>query len=245
MTTHAWQEQFRRTAYSWLLGDFPPEQFPVVAIIPFENPDLFDPEPLASKLTNKTKVGSFIIGQHKNISVAISSPKFGAPAVAMAIDVLGLTDVQKIIGIGYCGRLTGDMKCGDLIIHTASFIDEGTSHLYKNNQNIVSADSFMIQKFLQKAMHLGVRVHSGPIWSTDGILRESEDKIRSFRAKGAIAVDMESSAAFTVGAFFHKHVASVLVCSDNPVTNEQADLNGLRRGYGQAIHLALETIASS
>lgn len=240
-----WQERFRQTAYSWLLGRFPPEKFPEVAIIPFENPDLFDPTELISQLSNTTKVETFTLGIYKGKALAISSPKFGAPAAAMAIDVLGLTSARKIIGVGYCGRLADDMKCGDLIIPTASFIDEGTSRLYENVQDTASTNAYIVQRLLQKATDLGFRVHSGIIWSTDGILRESENKIRSFKAKGAIAVDMESSAAFTVGSFFHKHVASVLIGSDNPVINEQANIDELRRGFKQAIQLVLETIASS
>ena len=31
----SWVEKFRRTAYSWLLGELPPQEFPEVVIIPF------------------------------------------------------------------------------------------------------------------------------------------------------------------------------------------------------------------
>lgn len=245
MEPNSFQTRFRKTAYSWLLGDYPPEQFPQVAIIPFENPDLFDPTPLVSQLTGTAKAGSFTVGKYKNTRVAVSSPKFGAPAAAMAVDVLGLTSVHDIIGIGYCGLLLDAIMCGDLVIPTAALIDEGTSHLYDNADKKSLSDPRIVHRLLKQAKNLNISTHSGIIWSTDGILRESDEKIRAYYDQNAIAVDMESSAAFTAGSFYNKNIASVLIGSDNPRTNEQADLNRLRTGYRQAIQLVLETVAST
>ena len=172
----------------------------------------------------------------------MSNSKFGAPAVAMTLDVLSLTPVQNIIGIGYCGRLNKKIKCGDLIIPTLSQIDEGTSFQYGNNTLVSYSNNALVKKIQEICIHLSIPHHVGPIFSTDGILREDEAKLSSFVKKGAIAVDMESSSAFTVGSHFNKRIASILVGSDNPLEKENAVYEKLQKGYSQAIQVALETL---
>ncbi|MBI2641372.1 hypothetical protein HYW87_02135 [Candidatus Roizmanbacteria bacterium] len=237
-----WIEKFRNTAYSWLLGDFPRHKFPSVAIIPFENPDLYDEVPLLSQLKKIQYINTFIFGLYKNTPIAISSPKFGAPAVAMTLDVLSLTPVQTIIGIGYCGRLNKNIACGDIVIPISSYIDEGTSRQYGNKKLQSYASGVLIEKTQSTCNRLLIKHHVGLIWSTDGILRETDEKLSYFSRKKAIVVDMESSAAFTVGRHFNKSVASILVGSDNPLSGENMVLEKLRTGYANAVKTALETL---
>jgi purine-nucleoside phosphorylase len=235
-----WEDVFRETAYSWLLGDFPRAEFPSVALIPFENPDLYSAQTILPFLDESRQVGTFIFGLYKGLPVAVSGPKFGAPAVGMTLDVLSLTPAQTIIGVGYCGRLKPGVACGDLIVPTSSFIDEGTSGHYAVQQTVAYADLGLVEEIRSTCDRFGVSHAAGSIWSTDGILRETRGKIDRYVVKGAIAVDMESSAAFTVGRYFSKKVASILVGSDNPVSEEAAVLDNLREGYAKAIEIALE-----
>lgn len=237
----SWTDTFRKTAYSWLLGEYPPHEFPSVAIIPFENPDMYDATSTSSQLNNLKKINSFMFGTYHGIPIALSNPKFGAPAVAMTLDVLSLTQVKIIIGVGFCGRLHKDIKCGDLIIPSSSYIDEGTSSQYGNSTFISHSNSFLVNAIQKSCVRLSVPHHSGPIFSTDGILREDNAKLDKFVQKGALAVDMESSAAFTIGNYFNKQVASILVGSDNPLEKENAVYEKLQTGYSHAIRVALET----
>lgn len=235
-----WPDTFRKTAYSWLLGELSPHEFPSVAIIPFENPDLYDATSALSQLNDLKKINSFMFGTYHGIPIALSNPKFGAPAAAMTLDVLSLTQVTTIIGIGYCGRLHKKIKCGDLIIPTLSYIDEGTSSQYRNKLSASHSNQKLVEHLQKTCVRFSISHHLGPIFSTDGILREDDTKLKNFVEKGALAVDMESSAAFTVGNHFNKNVASILVGSDNPLNGENADYKKLQKGYSHAIRVALE-----
>ncbi|MEK7079390.1 MAG: hypothetical protein AAB929_04945 [Patescibacteria group bacterium] len=241
----SWTDTFRKTAYSWLLGEYPPHKFPPVAIIPFENPDMYDAASSLSLLSEVKKANSFVFGKYQGVSIALSNPKFGAPAVAMTLDVLSLTRVKTIIGVGFCGRLHKNIKCGDLIIPTSSFIDEGTSSQYEKNLSSSHSNPKLVEHIQKTCVHLSIPHHLGPIFSTDGILREDEAKLENFVQKGARAVDMESSVAFTVGNYFNRQVASILVGSDNPLEKENAIYEKLQKGYSQAIQVALEVARTS
>ena len=160
------------------------------------------------------------------------------------MDVLALTPARVIIGVGYCGRLSYEIDCGDLIIPKGAFIDEGTSRQYGNTSSQSQADGKLVEKIQDVCDRLSIKHHVGLVWSTDGTLREHEKKIASYDNKGAIGVDMESSAAFTVGEHFRRQTASILVGSDNPLKREGASLERLRDGYSKAVQVALETAIS-
>jgi purine-nucleoside phosphorylase len=53
------------------------------------------------------------------------------------------------------------------------------------------------------------------VWSTDAPFRETQAKVLGYQRQGALAVEMECSALFTVGAFRSAEVAALLVVSDD------------------------------
>jgi uridine phosphorylase len=59
-----------------------------------------------------------------------------------------------------------------------------------------------------------VNFHSGAIWSTDAIYRETCEKVKYFQRRDAIAVEMEMSALFTVAKFRGVDLGAIAVVSD-------------------------------
>ncbi len=57
-------------------------------------------------------------------------------------------------------------------------------------------------------------VHEGRVWSTDAPFRETVKKVIHYQQAGALAVDMETSALFTVASFRGILMAVALVVSD-------------------------------
>ena len=60
----------------------------------------------------------------------------------------------------------------------------------------------------------GRRLHRGPVWTTDAPFRETPAKVSDYQRRGALAVEMECSALFTVAAFRAVSAAALLVVSD-------------------------------
>lgn len=54
----------------------------------------------------------------------------------------------------------------------------------------------------------------GPVWSTDGVYRETRAKFRRFKSEGVLAVNMETSAVFALAKYRKIEAASVQVISD-------------------------------
>jgi purine-nucleoside phosphorylase len=133
----------------------------------------------------------------------------------MVLETLIAWGAQKIIFLGWCGSLSEKVKIGDIIVATAAIIDEGTSGHYKNNETRLSFPSAsMLSKLNNVLKQNQIDYHNGAIWSTDAIYRETTEKVKYFQSQGAIGVEMEISALFTVAKFRGVDLAAMAVVSD-------------------------------
>jgi purine-nucleoside phosphorylase len=142
-------------------------------------------------------------------------PLIGAPYAAMIIESLKVWGVEKILFLGWCGAVSGQVRAGDIILPESAMVDEGTSGHYCDPSCRVALPARMLVHQLQLALqHHGAPVHRGAVWTTDAIFRETVEKVKHYQSKGALAVEMELSAIFTVAAFREMEAAGVLVVSD-------------------------------
>jgi purine-nucleoside phosphorylase len=62
--------------------------------------------------------------------------------------------------------------------------------------------------------------HKGMVWTTDALLKETKEIVNDVINKGAIAVDMITSAFLTIANVYKKKATALLVVSDNLITGE-------------------------
>jgi purine-nucleoside phosphorylase len=73
----------------------------------------------------------------------------------------------------------------------------------------------MQQAIADALKQAGATAKKGTVWSTDAVFRETPSKVLRFRKRGAVAVEMEASALFSVGRFRKVKVGALLVVSDD------------------------------
>lgn len=147
--------------------------------------------------------------------VALVGPLVGAPYAAMLVERLIAWGACEILFYGWCGTLTPAVGIGGLLLPAAALIDEGTSRLYAPRRRKSAADP-ALQGRLQAACRAeGLSALRGPVWTTDAPFCETPRRLAAFRRRGALAVEMECSALFTVGAVLGAAAAALLVVSDD------------------------------
>jgi len=117
-----------------------------------------------------------------------------------------------IIEVGLAGGLQEFLKPADIIVVTEAIRDEGTSYHYLPPGVKVESSQRLRETLIERSN--GIRHFVGPVWSTDGVYRETLGKFRRFRDSGVLAVDMETSAIFAVAKYRGVEVASAQVISD-------------------------------
>jgi len=236
-----WIESFRETAVGWLLGsEAAPGRLPKVVLLPMENPDVYDDGWIKESASDLEACGTLTVATVGGSRIAFSSPKFGAPAVAMAVDVFAKAGFQAVVGVGFCGGLQSEVKCGDLVLPSAALREEGASHQYASADHAAACSPTALELALQCADKLDLAVKTGAICTTDGILRETRDKVERWHDAGCLGVDMETAALYTVASAMGMDAVAILIASDNVYQREQTDLDRLREGWRSATRLALE-----
>jgi uridine phosphorylase len=146
---------------------------------------------------------------------SMTGPFVGAPYAVMILETLIAWGARKIIVFGFCGAVSPDVKIGEIVIPTGSIIDEGTSKQYAKDECDEAYPSTQLVKQTKAELEKSnLTFHEGTIWSTDAIFRETREKVEFYQRKGILAVEMETSALFTVGSFRKVDVSALLVVSD-------------------------------
>jgi uridine phosphorylase len=144
---------------------------------------------------------------------SVAGPMIGAPYAVMILETLIAWGARKFLFFGWCGAISGNVNIGDIIIPTASIIDEGTSKHY--SQTEIGYPVVNIQNQTKRVLkNCGIEFIEGTIWTTDGIYRETREKVDFYQSQGALAVEMETSALFSAGKFRDVAIGAILVVSD-------------------------------
>ncbi len=153
--------------------------------------------------------------QDKKFEPALAGPMVGAPYAVMILESLITWGARKFIFFGWCGAVSDEVKIGDIILPTASFIDEGTSrHYLANEKRVVEPSALIVEKIKDSLSGSGATIHEGFVWSTDGVYRETRTKIKAFQRERVLGVDMELSALFSASRYRGVDVGGILVVSD-------------------------------
>ncbi len=151
--------------------------------------------------------------EHRRFTIA--GPFVGAPYMAMLLESLIVWGVDKVLFLGWCGAIAPRVKAGDIIVPDSAMVDEGTSGHYCSPTCHVALPTRSLAEQARLALdHHGAVFHEGAVWTTDAIFRETEEKVKHYQNQGALAVEMELSALFSVAVFRSIQAAGILVVSD-------------------------------
>jgi len=144
----------------------------------------------------------------------VSQFGFGAPALAIQLEMLIALGAKRFIGVGTAGSLIGDVNIGDLVLCNKALRDEGVSYHYVPASEYAYPSEKLNQAIRQTCKNKSMKLKEAPTWTTDAIYRETADEVRRYREMGIQTVDMEASAFFSVARHRGAEAASLFAVSD-------------------------------
>jgi uridine phosphorylase len=151
-------------------------------------------------------------------SLSVAGPMMGAPYAVAILETLIVWGVRKVLYWGWCGGMSPKVGHGDVIIPTAVLSAEGTSRHYHPRIRLddpVEPSPKLVEALGEALSARDLTHHTGTVWTTDAIYRETRDRIAGLQAQGVLAVEMELSALVTVARFRGVELAAGLVVSDD------------------------------
>lgn len=247
-----WGTTFRQVADGWLFSDVD-GKLPETVILPLENADLYDPSLWDGKVDIEQCHRSITFARHGGVGFGILSPKLGAPAAAMAIEAAADRGVRTLIGLGFCGAIAPDLRCGDLLVPTGAVAGDGVSAAYCPERYPAVADRALVAALHESAAHAAppadaapddrLVLHDGLVHSIDAVFLQDSALIERCRALRVAGLDMETSAVLTVARICGIRAATILVASDHPGLGIPTDGPRLSEGARRAMDVALRVVS--
>jgi DeoD family purine-nucleoside phosphorylase len=186
-------------------------------------------------------------GTFEGKSVSVQSTGMGCPSAAIVVEELVQLGVKRLLRVGTCGGLQPDMSLGDLIVAVSAVpADRTVEKLVGFEPHVPTADFALVHGAVHAAKELGKPVRVGPIVSSDLFYNPDGGQYERWSARGILAVEMEASVLFTLGALRNVHAGCLLTVSDVVVEGEFVRISDdeMRAAVDQMTELALRTITA-
>jgi uridine phosphorylase len=147
--------------------------------------------------------------------MAVMHPGVGSALAAGFMEEAIAIGGRKIIACGGAGALQKDLTLGHLIVPTSAVRDEGASYHYLPPSREVKPDPKAVLAILKTLKKHRIPYLTGKTWSTDGLFRETRNKVAMRRKEGCLSVEMECAAFMAVGKYRKIRCGQILYSGDD------------------------------
>ncbi|MEZ4666327.1 MAG: nucleoside phosphorylase [Anaerolineae bacterium] len=189
-------------------------------------------------------------GDYRGKRFSVVSSGIGAPSAAIAVEELVQLGARSIVRVGTMMGIGLPMGC--LVAATGAARFEGTSSAYLDMAFPAVPDWELAQCLIEAARNSGCKVYTGTTATYDAfypkmapsLVKQGIPDLELLRNAGVIALDMETSLLYVLGAYLRLPVVSMCLITNNADPFEVID-NDLRdRGERDLIHAVLNGLIS-
>ncbi len=184
-------------------------------------------------------------GFHKGNRVSVMGTGMGIPSHSIYVhELIHEYEATSLIRIGTCGALQPGLSIGDVVLAMAASTDSAVNHLRFGGREYAPTASFrLLQAAYEAAQEQGIDVSVGGILTSDTFYDDDPDAWKLWASYGVLAVEMETSALYTLAAKAGVDALSILTISDNLASHERATREQRETGFLRMMELALSTVS--
>jgi uridine phosphorylase len=153
--------------------------------------------------------------EHRNKRLGVLHPGVGAPLAAAFLEEAIALGARTIVAVGGAGALVPDLVLGHAVVVDSAVRDEGTSFHYLPPSRVVDADPSGVAALQRTLTGAEVPFVTGRTWTTDGLYRETRERVRRRVAEGCVTVEMEAAAFMAVARYRRVRFAQLLYAGDS------------------------------
>ncbi|WP_101843195.1 purine-nucleoside phosphorylase [Halobacillus sp. Marseille-P3879] len=182
-------------------------------------------------------------GTYKGERISVQGTGMGVPSISIYInELMESYDVQKLIRVGTCGALQKDVKVRDVILASTSTTDSQMNRMVFGGIDYApTADFNLLKNAYDAGFNKGLKLRVGNVFTSDSFYRDNAMDLFNLLAKyNVLAVEMETTALYTLAAKFGRKALSVLTVSDHILTGEETSSEERQTTFNEMIEVALE-----
>jgi len=180
-------------------------------------------------------------GTYKGERISVQGTGMGQPSISIyTYELFTEYNVQTAIRIGTCGGILDKTRVGDLILAMSASTDSAINRRDSNGLDISPVADFDLLRNAADAS-ASKRVHVGAVATMD-LFYDQTDSLNQMIKYGTLALEMETSALYTLAAKHQRKALSILTVSDHVITHEAMPAEERERSLVDMVEVALETI---
>ncbi|MGA8257125.1 MAG: purine-nucleoside phosphorylase [Nocardioides sp.] len=185
-------------------------------------------------------------GTWRGQAVSVQGSGMGQPSMAIYVNEMFTDyDVQAVIRVGSCGGLTEQVKLRDVVIASGACTDSGMNRITFEGLDYAPVADFGLLRAAADAAETRGGAHVGLIFSSDSFYASRPELTARMVDYGALAVEMETSALYTLAAKHGRRALAICTVSDHIVTGEETTALEREQSFGTMVEIALEAGLSS
>lgn len=181
-------------------------------------------------------------GTYKGKRISVQGTGMGVPSISIYVNELMQSyNVQTLIRVGTCGAIQKDVKVRDVILAMTSSTDSQMNRLTFNGIDYAPAANFELLKNAYDAgIEKGLNLKVGNVFTADMFYNDHAD-LEKLAQYQILALEMETTALYTLAAKYGRRALSILTVSDHVLTGEETTAEERQLTFNEMIEVALES----
>ena len=183
-------------------------------------------------------------GTYKGERISVQGTGMGIPSISIYVnELIQSYDVKKLIRVGTCGAIQKDVNIRDVILAQGSTTDSQMNRMVFNGIDYAPlADFDLLRKAYDTGVEKGMNLRVGNVFTSDTFYRDNAQEVNELLAKyKVLAIEMETTALYTLAAKFDRQALSILTVSDHILTGEETSAEERQTTFNEMMEIALET----
>lgn len=156
-----------------------------------------------------------IICQYNGTKFLVISEVYGGPVGSTVLEELNFYGIENIVGLGFVGSFSDDLKIGSIIVANDALSESGTTFIYNKNEIIDRKFSLFLKN-----------IYSTRIWTSNVLYREYISDIEGAKSKNCSVVNLETSHFYAVCNFLNIKSEYYAIVTNN-INNNQDKLSDI------------------
>ncbi|KYG30583.1 purine-nucleoside phosphorylase [Alkalihalobacillus trypoxylicola] len=182
-------------------------------------------------------------GTYKGQRISVQGTGMGVPSISIYVtELMREYNVQNLIRVGTCGAIQEDVKVRDVILAMSASTD---SQMNRNTFGVVdyapTANFDLLKNAFEEGVAKGLSLKVGNVFTADIFYNDNAEH-KKWAEHGILAVEMESSALYTLAAKYKRKALSILTVSDHILTGEETSSEERQNTFNDMMEVALDSV---
>jgi len=181
-------------------------------------------------------------GYYKGKRVSVQGSGMGIPSISIyAHELINDYDVKSLIRVGTCGAIQDRIKLKDIVIAIGASTDSAINHYRFDGMDYAPIANYgLLEQAVRMANAANLTYHTGNILSSDQFYHHNPNHWENWSDYGVLAIEMETSALYTLAARYGVKALTILTVSDHLIRKEFASSKERQSSYMDMARLALD-----